>query len=107
MVAITSEFKWMKGLLLSLGIRHPHSIRVFCDNQAPLYLAKNPVFHERTKHIEVDCHFVRDGIVDGLIAPSYVHTSEQLADILTKAHGKTHFDHLTNKLGIFDLHAPT
>ena len=75
MAAITCELKWLKALLLSLGVNHPKAIKLFCDSQSALHLAKNPVFHERTKHIEVDCHFVRDGINDGLISPSHVSTS--------------------------------
>ncbi|RVW12195.1 Retrovirus-related Pol polyprotein from transposon RE2 [Vitis vinifera] len=94
MAAVTCELKWLKGLLLSLGVHHPKAIKLFCDSQSALHMAKNPVFHERTKHIEVDCHFVRDAITDGLIAPSYVPTVTQLADIFTKALGKKQFDYL-------------
>ena len=107
MAAVTCELKWLKGLLLSLGVHHPKAIKLFCDSQSALHMAKNPVFHERTKHIEVDCHFVRDAITDGLIAPSYVPTVTQLADIFTKALGKKQFDYLLAKLGIFEPHAPT
>ncbi|WKA05457.1 hypothetical protein VitviT2T_023423 [Vitis vinifera] len=107
MAAVTCELKWLKGLLLSLGVHHPKAIKLFCDSQSALHMAKNPVFHERTKHIEVDCHFVRDAITDGLIAPSYVPTITQLADIFTKALGKKQFDYLFAKLGIFEPHAPT
>ncbi|RVW73210.1 Retrovirus-related Pol polyprotein from transposon RE2 [Vitis vinifera] len=107
MAAVTCELKWLKGLLLSLGVHNPKAIKLFCDSQSALHMAKNPVFHERTKHIEVDCHFVRDAITDGLIAPSYVPTVTQLADIFTKALGKKQFDYLLAKLGIFEPHAPT
>ncbi|RVX14877.1 Retrovirus-related Pol polyprotein from transposon RE2 [Vitis vinifera] len=107
MAAVTCELKWLKGLLLSLGVHHPKAIKLFCDSQSALHMAKNPVFHECTKHIEVDCHFVRDAITDGLIAPSYVPTVTQLADIFTKALGKKQFDYLLAKLGIFEPHAPT
>lgn len=107
MAAITCELKWIKGLLLSLGVNHPKAIELFCDSQSALHIAKNPVFHERTKHIEVDCHFVQDAIVDGLISPSYVSTTSQLADIFTKALRKSQFDILLSKLGIYNTHAPT
>ncbi|KAL5722299.1 hypothetical protein ACHQM5_005837 [Ranunculus cassubicifolius] len=107
MAAITCELKCLKGLLLSLGVEHPRAIPLYCDSQSALYLAQNPVFHERTKHIEVDCYFVRDAVQEGIIEPFHVSTKEQLADLFTKALGKQQFDYLLHKLGILDLHAPT
>ena len=75
MAAMTCEFKWLKGLIRSLGVYHPKAMSLYCDSQFALYFSQKPVFHERTKHIEVDCHYVRDAIQDGTISPSYVPTS--------------------------------
>ncbi|KAG8493788.1 hypothetical protein CXB51_011110 [Gossypium anomalum] len=107
MASITCELKWLKDLLLSLGVYHPKVIHLFCDSQSALHIAQNPVFHEHTKLIKVGYHFVRDAIQDGLIAPSYVSTFVQLADIFTKALSKPQFEYLLSKLGIYDLHVPT
>ncbi|XP_026377703.1 cation/H(+) antiporter 15-like [Papaver somniferum] len=75
MAATTCELKWLKQLLGDLGVRHPHGMQLLCDSQSTLYIAQNPVFHERTKHIEVDCHVVRDAIVQKIISPSYTPTA--------------------------------
>ncbi|KAL9228407.1 hypothetical protein vseg_003993 [Gypsophila vaccaria] len=71
------ELKWLKGLLSSLGINHTKPIKLLIDNQSALYIARNPVFHERTKHIMIDYHFIRDEITKDTITPSYVHTKQQ------------------------------
>ena len=107
MATTTCELIWLKALLQSLGIAHPRAMTLYCDSQSALYIAQNPVFHERTKHIEVDCHYVRDALDAGLISAHHVPTSSQLADIFTKALGHRQFHFLLSKLGICDLHAPT
>lgn len=64
---------WMKLLFKELGIKVKDNILVFCcDNQAALSIAANPVQHERTKHVEIDCHFIRDKVKDGTMKPTYV-----------------------------------
>jgi hypothetical protein len=61
------------------------------DNKSALALAKNPVFHERSKHIRIKYHFIRDRLEDGSIKASHIATTDQLADILTKSLGKSKF----------------
>ncbi|KAL2903744.1 Retrovirus-related Pol polyprotein from transposon TNT 1-94, partial [Bienertia sinuspersici] len=107
MASVTCELKWLKGLLSSLGVDHPGPMQLYCDSKSALHIAQNPVFHERTKHIEIDCHNVRDAIQDGLLSTCHVPTNEQLADIFTKALGHRQFAFLLRKLGIYDPHAPT
>jgi hypothetical protein len=107
MATTLCELKWLKALLVSLGIDHSPPMKIYCDSQAALHIAANPVFHERTKHIEADCHFMHDELLKGNISTQHVSTHTQLADIFTKALGKQQFDYFLGKLGIQNLHAPT
>ena len=62
-----SEVTWVVRLLEEIGIRNLRPVTLNCDNQSTIYIGKNPVFHERTKNIEVDCHFTRDKVMEGLL----------------------------------------
>ena len=101
------EIMWIHHLLSEIGLKHHTPAILWCDNKAPLYIASNPVYHERTKHIEVDCHFIREKIQENLISTGYVKTGEQLADLLTKALHGARVDYLCNKLGMINIYAPT
>ena len=71
-----------------------------CDNQGAIALAKNPVYHARTKHIEVQHYFVREKVARGAIILEYCPTQEMLADVLTKALARERHEGLTTKMGI-------
>ncbi|KAK2982173.1 hypothetical protein RJ640_029076 [Escallonia rubra] len=107
MATTTSEIIWLKQLLQDLEVSCTTPVSLFCDNRAAIHIAANPVFHERTKHIEIDCHFIRQHIQSQTIATKSISSQDQLADIFTKALGHDRFHQLLGKLGISTLHAPT
>lgn len=101
------ELKWLKALLKTFGFLHSHPIPLHCDSQAAIHIAANPVFHERTKHIEADCHQVRDAVQDGTIATHHISTKDQVADLFTKALPRPMFERLLSKLGVRNYVPPT
>jgi hypothetical protein len=107
MASTCCELTWLRHLLTDLHMSVSDPVTLHCDNQVALHIAKNLVFHERTWHIEMDCHFIRDKILRGEIATRYVISSQQLADVFTKALGKEKFKQLMCKLGVIDIHSPT
>ena len=101
------EIMWICQLLMEVGIETSVPAKLWCDNQVTMNIASNPVFHERTKHIEIDYHFVREKIQLGLIFIGYVKTGEQLRDIFTKPLSGDRVNYLYNKLGMINIYAPT
>lgn len=97
---LVTEIAWIVRLLQDLSAPPLLPIPLHCDNQAATHITKNPVFHERTKHIELDCHFVREKLLDGLISLSFVPSSSEIAGIFTKALSEPLHRHLLGKLGI-------
>ncbi|BFG32875.1 hypothetical protein CerSpe_191490 [Prunus speciosa] len=106
MASTASEMIWLQALLRDLGCNPILPMDMFCDNQAAMHIASNPVFHERTKHIEVDCHFVREKVQSNIIRTSFVRSSEQLADIFTKGLPSAQFHKILSKLGSTNIFAP-
>lgn len=87
-------------MLADLGVPSATHVPLLCDIHAAIYIAKNLVFHECTKHIEVDYHFIRTKLVGGLISLSHVPTSSQMADIFTKSLTGLQHRTLSSKLGV-------
>ncbi|RVW36296.1 Retrovirus-related Pol polyprotein from transposon RE2 [Vitis vinifera] len=106
MALATCELIWLRHLLQELRFGKDEQMKLICDNQAALHIASNPVFHERTKHIEVDCHFIREKIASGCVATSFVNSNDQLADIFTKSLRGPRIKYICNKLGAYDVYAP-
>ena len=71
--SVASEVAWTVRLLEELDITHLQPITLICDNQNALQIARNLVFHERTTHIEIDCHFTTEKVLEGLLQFSYLH----------------------------------
>lgn len=69
MADVCCEVSWLVSLFTELYVYGLTHVPLFCDNQSALYIASNPVFHERTKHIEIDCHLVRQEFKSGLVSP--------------------------------------
>ena len=104
MAHAAAEVTWLVSLLKELGVSHPQPVTLHCDSQSAIHIARNPVFHERTKHIEVDCHFTRDKVMEGLLQLSYLPTQSQIADVLTKILPCNQHWFLLNKLGMLPQH---
>ena len=91
---------WLSRLLGELLGRKMEAVELKVDSKSALALAKNPVFHDRSKHIWTKFHFIRDCLEEGSIKANYIATSDQLADILTKSLGKAKFQEMRRKVGL-------
>ena len=96
----TCEVAWLCKLLDDFGLLVDKKVVIYCDNLSSIQLARNPVYHARTKHIEVHYHFIRERILAGNIDLVYVSTEEQVADFFTKALGAEKLCQFWTMLGV-------
>ena len=104
-VDITSELLWLRWLLKDLSVSTSSATPLYCDNQSAIHIAHNDVFHERTKHIEIDCHFIRHHLIHSVLKLISVSSKDQLANIFTKSHPKGSLRTLVDNLKLV-LHPP-
>lgn len=107
MASAVCELSWLFHLLKEMHISIPTPIPLYCDNTSALHIAENPVLHERTKHIELDIHLVRDKVKAGFIVPTYLSTHAQPADMFTKPLSAARTSFVQSKLGVLNLFNPT
>ncbi|WKA09914.1 hypothetical protein VitviT2T_027524 [Vitis vinifera] len=101
------ETLWLRLLLQDLGYLSRQPIRLFCDNKAACDIAHNPIQHDRTKHVEVNRFFIKEKLDDKIVKLPKIRSEDQLADILTKAVSSQVFLKFLDKLGMYDIYAPT
>ena len=100
--AIT-EIIWVQPLLKELGVKSIQSPCLWCDNLGATYLSANPVFHARTKHIEIDFHFVRERVAQKKLDIRFVHSKDQIADGFTKPFPARSFEDFKHNLNLMKL----
>ena len=106
MATMTAEIMWTNVVLMDMGVEVQQPVQLYCDNQAAIRITANPVFHERTKHIEVDCHYVHENVQSGEITTVYTKSEDQAANIFTKAVAGSRLRHILNKQGAMDIYRP-
>ncbi|GJR96370.1 ribonuclease H-like domain-containing protein, partial [Tanacetum coccineum] len=100
---VTSEVIWILKILKDLDCSNLLPVKVFCDNSSAIKIAINPIFHERTKHLKIDLHFVREKVLAGVIKTEKIDTANQIADILTKGQDTKQHNLLCFKLGLINM----
>ena len=96
----TQEAVWLKRLLSDVGVNSRKPITIFEDNQGTIAIARNPVSHARTKHIDIKYHFVREAVQDGTIDLIYCPTEDMIADLMTKPVTRSRFEFLRQAMGM-------
>jgi hypothetical protein len=101
------ELLWLQILLVELKLYKHGPLMLYCDNKAAIDIANNPVKHDRTKHIEIDRHFIKEKLDRGIVCLTYVTSASQVADIFTKGLPDKVFSLFCSKMGLYDVFAPS
>eukprot|EP00253_Pinus_taeda_P006312 PITA_06312 len=102
-VEASKEALWLRQILSELGFEQQHPTTLWCDNQSAIQLCKDPVQHQRSKHIELHMHVIRKLIHDHVLEVQYCSTDDQVADIFTKALTEAKFTKLRYMLGVQEV----
>jgi hypothetical protein len=103
MASTCCEIVWLRTLLQDIQITQ--TALLYCDNKVALHIAANPIFHERAKHIDINCHVVQEKLQMGIIQTFHVSSQHQLADIFTKALGSSLFHPLVSKMSLYNIYS--
>ena len=96
----TTQVMWLRSILDDLGEKQDKATSLYCDNMSAIAMAKNPVFHQKTRHINRRIHFIREAVQENLIDIKFCSSEDQVADIFTKGLSKDRFSKLRAMLGV-------
>lgn len=107
MASVCYELTWIKCLLSDMEVKHEYETKLVCDNKATMHIVANPIFHKRTKHVELNCYLVRKKIQEGSIVTKHIGNRNQLTDIFTKVLSSWLLKEHMVKMGAKNIYSPS
>ncbi|GMI87432.1 hypothetical protein HRI_002412500 [Hibiscus trionum] len=99
----TSEVMWVRNVLVDMHVALAELPKIWCDNTSTIAMAANPVMHAKTKHVDLDLHFVRERVLGCMLQVGYVPANSQVADVMTKPLNATQFEFFRTKLNVVSI----